>query len=96
MLRVWDVKAMHYIFIKEQDIYEEPVGHVFVLSNLPKAYVIVPLYSGLRLLLGPGLLGVLGEILPTFRDILREVECETTIQATSTSASARCSTQSSP
>ncbi|KAM5537055.1 hypothetical protein V8D89_009201 [Ganoderma adspersum] len=42
MLRVSDVKAMHHIFIKDQDVYEEPVG-------------------GLRLLLGPGLLGVLGE-----------------------------------
>ncbi|PIL27477.1 cytochrome P450 [Ganoderma sinense ZZ0214-1] len=26
MILVWDVKAMHHIFIKEQDIYEEPVG----------------------------------------------------------------------
>ncbi|KAI0666339.1 cytochrome P450 [Trametes maxima] len=37
-----DAKAMHTIFIKEQDIYEEPV-------------------LSLRLLLGPGLLGTLGD-----------------------------------
>ncbi|KAI0359045.1 cytochrome P450 [Trametes cingulata] len=41
-LVVHDPKAMHTIFIKEQDIYEEPV-------------------QSLRLLLGPGLLGTLGE-----------------------------------
>ncbi|KAI0651533.1 cytochrome P450 [Trametes meyenii] len=37
-----DTKALHTVFIKEQDIYEEPV-------------------VSLRLLLGPGLLGTLGE-----------------------------------
>ncbi|CDO70229.1 hypothetical protein BN946_scf184942.g29 [Trametes cinnabarina] len=38
----YDPKALHAVFIKEQDIYEEPV-------------------ASLRLLLGPGLLGTLGE-----------------------------------
>ncbi|KAI0717432.1 cytochrome P450 [Cerioporus squamosus] len=41
-VQVWDPKAFHAMFIKEQDIYEEPV-------------------QGLRTLLGPGLLGTLGE-----------------------------------
>ncbi|RPD79153.1 cytochrome P450 [Lentinus tigrinus ALCF2SS1-7] len=41
-VHVWDPKAFHAIFIKEQDIYEEPV-------------------LGLRVILGPGLLGTLGE-----------------------------------
>lgn len=30
-VQVWDVKAMHNIFIKEQDFYEEPVGYVFFI-----------------------------------------------------------------
>ncbi|RPD65435.1 cytochrome P450 [Lentinus tigrinus ALCF2SS1-7] len=41
-VHVWDPKAFHAIFIKEQDIYEEPV-------------------QAMRVLLGPGLLGTLGE-----------------------------------
>ncbi len=65
MLQVWDVKAMHHVFIKEQEFYEEPVAYVFTLlkaSDLVSDYMC----RGLRLLLGPGLLGVLGEVLSIF------------------------------
>ncbi|KAJ2970021.1 hypothetical protein NUW54_g12828 [Trametes sanguinea] len=41
-LVTFDPKALHAVFIKEQDIYEEPI-------------------ASLRLLLGPGLLGTIGE-----------------------------------
>ncbi|KAL7285768.1 hypothetical protein ACG7TL_000877 [Trametes sanguinea] len=41
-LVTYDPKALHAVFIKEQDIYEEPI-------------------ASLRLLLGPGLLGTIGE-----------------------------------
>ncbi|KAI0717428.1 cytochrome P450 [Cerioporus squamosus] len=41
-VHVWDPKAFHAMFIKEQEIYEEPV-------------------EALRVILGPGLLGTLGE-----------------------------------
>ncbi|TFK93403.1 cytochrome P450 [Polyporus arcularius HHB13444] len=41
-VHVWDPKAFHAMFIKEQDVYEEPI-------------------QALRIMLGPGLLGTLGE-----------------------------------
>ena len=59
-LHVYDPKALHAVFLKDQDIYEEPV--MCVLSGMPP---LLPadharFLRSMRITLGPGLLGTLG------------------------------------
>ena len=64
-VHVYDTKAFHAIFIKEQDNYEEDGLYVFTRPTLGGDGMYMRMtvcHSMLRIMLGPGLLGTLGEI----------------------------------